>query len=153
MRHHGDLLPGVIRSESRCSGGESHQSFLGILGPALLDQPVGRFRRKGDTDNDRKRPDPLNGKRNAVSPLGVVTDQSSQNTRSDDLTNDPAQVDVGGEVLSEVDRHDVGSVGHRHRLESTPGELEIQEIVSFCPMRQGMNLHRARGNQRGAFEC
>ena len=63
----------------------------------------------------------------SVSPLGVVADQSSQNTGSDDLTNDPAQVDVGGEVLSKMDRHDVGSVGDRHRLESTPGELKFED--------------------------
>jgi hypothetical protein len=58
-----------------------------------------------------------------VCPLGIVPNQSSQDTRSDDLTNDPAQVDVGGEVLSEMDRHDIGGVGDRHGLEGTPGEL------------------------------
>jgi hypothetical protein len=41
VAHHGNLLSSVVLSEARRSGGESHQGLLGILGPALLDQPVG----------------------------------------------------------------------------------------------------------------
>jgi hypothetical protein len=59
VAHHGNLLSSVVLSEARRSGGESHQGLLGILGPALLDQPVGRFRGEGDTDEDRDWPNEL----------------------------------------------------------------------------------------------
>lgn len=37
--HHGDLLLGVILSESRATGSQAHQRFLRFGESALLDQP------------------------------------------------------------------------------------------------------------------
>lgn len=87
--HHGDLLLGVILGESRASGGQSHQRPLGIGESTLLGQPPGALRGESDTESDRQDPDPLDGKGDLVGPLGLVADEGSVDSGTDDLADNP----------------------------------------------------------------
>lgn len=95
--------------------------MLCILKSTMANEPPGRLRTKNASYQDRNRPDPLNGKGNLPTPLGVaqVVD-ASKNTAADELAKDPAEVDVRGQVASQDDRHDFGSVGRCDGLEDTP---------------------------------
>lgn len=63
----------------------------------------------------------MDGVGNAPSPVaGTLLNHGSENTGSDELADDPAEVDVCGEVSAESDRHDFGSVGGGNGLEDTP---------------------------------
>ncbi len=47
---------------------------------------------------------------NPVGPLGRVVDKGTIDTRANDLANDPAEVDVGGEERTNLKWHDLGGV-------------------------------------------
>jgi hypothetical protein len=78
----------------------------------------------------------LNGERNFVSPLGWITNEASEDTTTDDLSNNPtkvniagtsataSEVDLRGQERSESDWHEFGSVGDGHCLESAEWETE-----------------------------
>jgi hypothetical protein len=87
--HHGDLLLGVILGESRASRSQSHQRPLGIGESTLLGQPPGALRGESDTESDRQDPDPLDGKGDLVGPLGLVADEGSVDSGTDDLADNP----------------------------------------------------------------
>lgn len=75
--HHGNFLLGEI-------GGDTSDQLVdgsfGIFESSLSGQPPRGLGSEQDTDEDRDRPDPLDGERDLVSPLGLVVDQSSVNT-------------------------------------------------------------------------
>ena len=140
--HHRDLLLGVV--DTGVVGQSKNRSF-GVLESAFSGQPPrpeglvldlyglffgeGHLRLGGheDTDEDGDGPDPLDGEGDLVGPFSGVADQSSVDTRADDLSDDPAEVDVGGQERSDLDGHDLGGVRHGHGLEGTPRETE-QEV-------------------------
>ena len=87
--HHGDLLLGIVLVESRATGSQSHQGLFGFGEPSLLDEPPGTLGSERDTESDRQNPHPLNGEGDLVGPLGFIADQSSVDTGTDDLSDNP----------------------------------------------------------------
>lgn len=80
----------------------------------------GRLGGENDADDDQRWPDPLNCKRDLVSPLVITSEEALEDTSSNQLTNNPAQVDIGGEISTDLDGSNFRGVGSRERLENTP---------------------------------
>ena len=53
---------------------------------------------------------PLDGKGHTVRPLVIVVQEATEHTGANELTNDPTQVDVRGQVGSQHRRSDIGGV-------------------------------------------
>ena len=96
MAHHSNGLVG-IKVGVLLGRGEALQHELSRLITALTNKPPGRFGSEVDADEDGSGPEPLQSVWNAVSPLVRAERDALENTRSEELANDPAEVDVGGE--------------------------------------------------------
>lgn len=119
MDHHGNGLVGVevgITVDAR----ETQQGLFGVGQAAVADKPPGRLGTAVDTDEERQWPHPLQSIWNAVSPLIGAIQHGVNHTDTDNLTQAPAEVDVGGEITAEGDRADLGGVGDGDGLENTP---------------------------------
>ncbi|KAI6765333.1 hypothetical protein HG531_012432 [Fusarium graminearum] len=92
-------------------GDERKNGSLGILVALLADKPPGRLGSENGTKHDEWRPSPLQSKGNS-------------NSGTDELTNDPAKVDVGSKVWAQDNGRDVGSIGECEGLEDTPWKTE-----------------------------
>ena len=84
------------------------------------DEPPRRFGGKEAADQDRSGPDPLKSKWDSVSPLGVPSENGTKDTGSDELTDHPTEINVGGKIGSESDRAYFCGVGGGEGLEDTP---------------------------------
>ena len=80
---------------------QAKQRALGISDPASPDEPPGRFGCKGNADEERDRPHPLQGVGDAVGPLISAAEHGFDHADADYLAEAPAEVDVGGEVAAE----------------------------------------------------
>jgi hypothetical protein len=123
VNHHGD---GLIGSEVdiAVADGETLERSLGLFDAAATDEPPGRFGSKVDSDDERNRPHPLQSKGNLVPELIIAGDHGTENTRGDELAENPAEVDVGSEISAEVGRADLRGVGGGEGLEDTPGNTD-----------------------------
>lgn len=54
-----------------------------LVEPAMTDQPPGRFRSQEGDESNREWPDPLDGIRYSVSPLGGVADETFEDASSE----------------------------------------------------------------------
>jgi hypothetical protein len=75
--HHGNFLLGEI---GRDTSDQLVDGSFGILESSLSGQPPRGLGSEQDTDEDWDGPDPLDGERDLVGPLGLVINQSSVNT-------------------------------------------------------------------------
>lgn len=111
--HHGDSLVGV-EVLLLVAAGEADERLLGVVEALLADEPPGRLRGEEDADDEGDGPHPLKGKGNLVSPLVGTADDTSKNTAGNELTNNPAEVDVGSlnrELVISPKRDLVGILG------------------------------------------
>lgn len=95
MNHHGDLFVDIkVRISASCS--QAKEGAFGVFVAAMSYQPPWRLGAEDTSNEDRDRPNPLNREWNSPAPLRVskVVD-SSKNSTADQLTKDPAEVDVG----------------------------------------------------------
>lgn len=121
--HHGNRLVGVEGFRA-VSGSQSLERFLGLVDAALANKPPGRLGSEPDSDHQGNRPHPLEGKGNLVSPLVVAGNHGSEHGGGNELAKDPAEVDIGGEVGSEMGRADLGGIGGGQSLEDTPRDAD-----------------------------
>lgn len=121
--HHGNRLVGV-EGFLTVSDSQSLERLLGLVDAALANKPPGRLGGEPDSDYQGNRPHPLQGKGNLVSPLVVACNHASEHARGNELTKDPAEVDVGGEVGSEMSRADLRGIGGGQSLEDTPRDAD-----------------------------
>lgn len=123
MNHHGDGLIG-LEVDVAVADSETLEGSLGLFDAAATNEPPGRLGSEVDSDDERNRPHPLQSKGNLVSQLVSASDHSAENTRGDELAENPAKVDVGGEIGAEMGRADFGGVGSSEGLEDTPGNTD-----------------------------
>ena len=93
---------------------------LGFVQTVVADVVPGALRGEVDDDHQWYWPDPLDGEGNAVTPLRWVVDQTLEHTSCNELSHRPAQVDVHGEVATELQGHDLRCVGRTSGSEDTP---------------------------------
>lgn len=62
----------------------------------------------------------LESERNTPAPLGLVTNEASEDTSTDDVADNPAHVDVGGAIVAESEGKDLDGVGRRNDVQSSP---------------------------------
>lgn len=161
MNHHGNCRLSLFSGEVLSC--ETLKRPLSLLRTTLANKPPWRFGSQADADEKRDRPHPLKGEGDTVGPLGGVVDKSTKDTRSNELTEDPAEVDVSGEDVTKWDRDKLGSVGSCDGLENTPWQtaqdfsdeqdLDIWckdcEIVSDCSMcRLGKSIQVMKMKQQ-----
>ncbi len=123
MNHHRHGLVGV-EFDARVPICQAGERFLCVFEAALANEPPGRLGREPDADNQRDRPDPLQGKGDLVAPLVVASEHGAQHARGDELANDPAQVDIGRQVGAKMSRAHLGCVGGRQGLEDAPRDTD-----------------------------
>lgn len=103
--------------------GKADQGLLGLVKLTRPDEvPRGLGGQERD-DEQGDRPDPLDSHGDLVAPVGLVVDQALQDAGCDELPDTPAEVDIGREIATECQRHDLGSVGRTCRREDTPGDV------------------------------
>ena len=78
----------------------------------------------------------LQSKGNSIRPLTIPVEDTTEDTRSDELTDDPAKVDVGRQVGSKRNRGYFCSIGRRKSLEDAPGDPDgvlalLQGLMPF----------------------
>ena len=64
----------------------------------------------------------MNRERDLVGPIRGIVNETFDDTRADELADDPAEVDVGCEVMAKRNGTNFRCVGRRHRLEDAPGD-------------------------------
>ena len=101
-------------------GTQPDKGRTGMLNPIVTDKPPRRFGRKKDDDEDGNGPDPLNGEWDAVSPLSRVLQKSLEDPGRQELADDPAEVDVCGEISTKGDRYNLGCIRGLQGLEYSP---------------------------------
>ena len=123
MSHHADRLVNVeVRVGSLAC--ESHKRLSGFIDPVLADQPPGRLGSEVDTDDEGYWPHPLQGEGNAEAKLVVSRNHGPHHARGKQLSDDPAQIDIRGEIRSKIRGADLGGKGRSECLESTPRNSE-----------------------------
>lgn len=120
--HHLNSLVSLVVGELAVVGSKATKRVPGVLETVLTNQPPGRLGSEPASDEDRNGPDPLDGVRNLVSPVVGAGDGGTEDTRGDELTNDPASVDPGGEERTKSNGSDFGGVRGGEGLENTPGK-------------------------------
>lgn len=103
---------------------ECKDGSLGVFISLLANKPPGRLGGKESTEHDERRPSPLESKGDSVGPVTSHCAESSENASTDELTDDPAQVDIGCQVWTEDNGSDVRGIGEGEGLEDTPRETE-----------------------------
>lgn len=74
----------------------------------MSDEPPRCFRGKKDEDEKRDGRDPWDGEGESISPLIGHALYTDEGTGRDELTNNAAEVDIGGKVSSETKGADLG---------------------------------------------
>lgn len=118
---HGDLLID-IEVNATIARRQLQQSLLGFVVFAVTDEPPRTLRSEDNAYQDERRPDPLKSKWNAIGPLVFSVEHAAEDTGSNELSHDPAEVDVRGQIRSQHHWCNIRSVGHRNSLEDTPGQ-------------------------------
>lgn len=127
--HHRDSVSRVDLGALFLDSTDRSGSLLETTG---ADQEPGRFGGKVDQGDQRDRPDPLNGKGDSVCPLVIPGSHGLEHTGGEELPNDPAQIDVGGEVSTEGDGRNLTSIGDDTGLERAPSPA-----TKVVPDREG----------------
>ena len=120
MNHHSHGLGGVEFAVA--SAREATEGAFGFLEAAVADEPPGGFGGEENADEERDGPHPLQGEGDAVAPFGGVVEHTSEDAGANELAEDPAEINVGGEVRAESDRGDFSGVGGCDGLEDAPRE-------------------------------
>ena len=84
------------------------------------DEPPGTLWCKADTDEKRDGKGPLKSKGDTVRPFRVVVDERTEDTGTEELTDDPAHVDVAEKTGSDGRGYDFGGVCSSQGLDNTP---------------------------------
>lgn len=113
MLHHGNRL---IRIEPGrllvvC---QSVQALLGLFIFSTPNEPPRTFRSEENESTEEGRPHQLQVVRQLPGEVVSAAELGLDNSDTDDLTETPAEVDVGGEVLTECHGHDFRGVGDSH---------------------------------------
>jgi hypothetical protein len=93
--------------------------------------------------------------RRTVSPLVAAVKDTTENARSNELSNNPAEIDVCAEVGTKSDRADFGSVGGGESLENTPRDtaedFANQESLDIVGKEWDKDEcdHHGQGSQHG----
>lgn len=119
MNHHRNGLVGVevgLPLHAR----QSQQGFLGLLGLALPDQPPWRLRGERNADEEGQGPHPLQSIGDPVRPLVIPINHTLDHTDTDQLSQSPAEVDIGREVPTQRNRTHLRSIGDGQCLKNTP---------------------------------
>jgi hypothetical protein len=103
---HGDLLVD-IKGDTTLARGQLQEGFLGLVVFAVTNEPPRRLGSEDDSDQNQRRPDPLQSKGNSVGPLIFAGEHAAEDTCCDELSNDPAEVDVGCEIWAQDHGSDV----------------------------------------------
>lgn len=117
--NHGNSVVDIEISFS-IKAGEAQETLPGLCNPALTDEPPGRLGSEEDDDYERNRPHPLQSVGNAERPLIVTGKHRLDHTNTDELTETPADVDVGSQVTTQGNGDDFRGVGDGECLEDTP---------------------------------
>lgn len=120
MNHHRDGLVGVEVGLS-VHARQSQQGFLGLLDLALPDQPPWGFWCERNSDEEGQWPHPLQSIWNPVRPLVIPIDHTLDHTDTDQLSQSPAEIDVGREVSTQRHRTHLRSIGDGQCLKHSPG--------------------------------
>lgn len=105
---------------------QSPERLLGFLNLSNSDKVPRSLRGEVEDRAQDNRPKPLKGKGDSVRPLSGVVDQSSQNSRRNQLSNDEAHVGPAGKVGSQRHGQNLRRVGRGSRGEDSPGETAKQ---------------------------
>jgi hypothetical protein len=109
-----------IELNAICWGSDFANRSLGLVDAALSDEPPGRFGSEQSGEDDGGRPDPLQREGDAVAPLRGVLHEAGEDAGGEKAADDPAHVDPGGHVASQVSWAEIGGVRDREGLENTP---------------------------------
>lgn len=103
----------------------------GLFEPAGADQVPGGLWGKVDQDHERDGPDPLDGKGDTEGPFVGARRHSLEHASGDELADDPAEVDVGGEVATERNRRDFARVRNARGLERSPAVRREVKVATY----------------------
>lgn len=79
--------------------------------------------RLGSEERDQgngKGPDPLNCVRDPIRPVSGSRNEPFQNSRGNKLANDPAEVNISGQIRPQSDRADFGGISCCQGLKDAP---------------------------------
>lgn len=164
--HHRHRIPGVDSRSLLLDPGDRGRGLLESTG---TDEKPRRFGSKVDEDDERDRPDPLDSEWDAVGQLVASVRHGFKYTGSEELADDPAQVDIGlptgqrsgrpacslvaySEVTTESNVSDFTGIRHHTSLESAPvfsvstdydGFVEKKKKTPTKPSHKGDNRWRA----------
>lgn len=99
---------------------QADQGLLGLIKLICTDEVPWGLWGIESSDGKRDGPDPLDSKGNSVTPLGCVIDETLEHTGRNELSDAPAEVDVGGKVSTNGERSHLGGVGGTSRGKDTP---------------------------------
>lgn len=125
--------------------GKAEQRVAGLVDLAVTNKPPWRLGSEEGGRGDWERPDPLDGVGHTVGPLRCSGNEGLQDTSSKQLADDPAEVDVCGQVGAESDRCDLGRIGSSQGLENTPWQTR-QDVA--C--EQHIDILSKEGNEDAA---
>ncbi len=114
--NHGDCFVGVEAAGVCVGDGKTSQGPDGVFVAVLADQPPGALGGEPDANEDGDWPGPLDGKGDAVGPFVCAGLEALEDARGDELAEDPAEVDIGGQVCADGDGADLGGVGDSEGL-------------------------------------
>ena len=119
--HHGDCFVGVEVGLAVYAG-QSEQGLLGLLRFAFADEPPGGLGGERYPDEERHRPHPLETVWDPIRPFIGAGNHGLDHPHPDQLSQPPAEVDIGGQISAQRNGADLGRVGDGQRLEDAPGD-------------------------------
>ncbi len=93
---------------------------------------------------------PLNSEGNLIPPLISPIHEAAQQTTTDKLTDDPAQVHIGSQVMPHGNWTNFGSIGRCHGLEDTP--TNAAERLADCEDGETLREERNEDESNQASE-
>ena len=132
VNHHRDS--GIRIEVGLASRSQTQQLLLRVVITAFSDKPPWTFWSQRDTNDQRHRPDPLQGIRQPEANVAGLAADAFQDGRREELSNNPAEVDIGRKVRAKRYRTNFGCIRCRKRLESSPRDsaedLELTLVKS-----------------------
>ena len=117
MFHHGD---GVVQLPLRRRTPQPLQHLFRLLLSPMSHQPPRRFGREAGRDEDDQYPHPLQPKWDTERPRRLHSSEPTQNSKRGELPEQPAEIDVAGQVTSQIQRHHFSGIRRRQGREDAP---------------------------------